>query len=54
MLLEEAVKTGMRLKAIKPKQSRRVNVDTTVKEKAIRHPTDARLYDRARRRNEWV
>ena len=29
---------------------KRVNIDTTVQEKEIRFPTDARLYDRARQR----
>lgn len=31
-------------------QLKRVNVDTTVQEKNVRFPTDARLYDRARER----
>ena len=35
---------------MKPHQLKRVNVDTTVQEKEIRFPTDARLYDRARQR----
>jgi len=38
------------LKAIKKSQLKRVNVDTTVQEKFIRYPTDARLYDIARSR----
>ena len=38
----------MELKAVKPFQLKRVNIDTTVQEKEIRFPTDARLYDRAR------
>jgi IS5 family transposase len=49
-LLIETIKTGLVLKAIKPHQLARVNVDTTVQEKEIRFPTDARLYDRARQR----
>lgn len=36
--------------AIKPSELRHVNVDTTVQVKAIRYPTDSRLYDRARER----
>ena len=36
------------MKIIKKTQLKRVNVDTTVQEKNIRFPTDARLYDRAR------
>jgi len=38
------------LKAVKVSQLARVNVDSTVQEKDIRFPTDARLYDRARER----
>jgi IS5 family transposase len=49
-LLKETIKAGLVLKAIKPHQLARVNVDTTVQEKEIRFPTDARLYDRARQR----
>ncbi len=47
-MLKETIQTGLRLKAIKPVQLKRVNVDTTVQEKHIRYPTDARSYDRAR------
>ena len=49
-LLKETIRAGLRLKAIRPHQLKRVNVDTTVQEKDIRFPTDARLYDRARER----
>lgn len=49
-LLSETITTGMRLKAVKVNQLKRVNVDTTVQEKHVRFPTDARLYDRARER----
>jgi len=49
-LLKETISAGLRLKAIKKSQLKRVNVDTTVQEKFIRYPTDARLYDRARSR----
>jgi len=49
-LLLETVKAGLRIKAIKACQLKKVNIDTTVQEKAIRYPTDARLYDRARQR----
>ncbi len=38
------------MKAIKATQLKRVNIDTTVQEKNIHFPTDARLYDRARER----
>lgn len=49
-LLKQTIEAGLKLKAIKPVQLKRVNVDTTVQEKEIRFPTDARLYDRARQR----
>lgn len=49
-LLRETIQAGLRLQLIKPSQLKRVNVDTTVQEKEIRFPTDARLYDRMRQR----
>ncbi len=49
-LLGETVRTGLRLNLIRRVQIRRVNVDTTVQEKHIRFPTDARLYNRMRER----
>jgi len=49
-LLKETIQAGLKLKAVKPHQLKRVNIDTTVQEKEIRFPTDARLYDRARQR----
>jgi IS5 family transposase len=49
-LLKQTIEAGLKLKAIKQFQLKRVNVDTTVQEKEIRFPTDARLYDRARQR----
>lgn len=49
-LLKETIDAGLRMKAIKQSQLKRINVDTTVQEKDIRFPTDARLYDRARQR----
>ncbi len=49
-LLKETIGAGLRVKAIKTSQLKRINVDTTVQEKDIRFPTDARLYDRARQR----
>jgi len=47
-LLKETIQAGLRLKAVKLYQLKRINVDTTVQEKNIRFPTDGRLYDRAR------
>jgi IS5 family transposase len=49
-LLRETIESGLKMKAVKPSQLERVNVDTTVQEKHVRFPTDARLYDRARER----
>ena len=49
-LLAETLRCGLDLKLVKPTSLRRINVDTTVQPKHIRHPTDARLYDRARER----
>ena len=49
-LLKETIAAGLRLKAVKSYQLKRVNIDTTVQEKDIRFPTDARLCDRARQR----
>ena len=47
-LLEASIQTALTMKAIKPKQFEQVNVDTTVQEKAIAFPTDARLYQKMR------
>jgi transposase, IS5 family len=49
-LLRQTIESGLRMGVIKPSELRRVNVDTTVQEKHIRFPTDARLYDRMRQR----
>lgn len=49
-LLKETIQAGLRMQVIKPTQLSRVNVDTTVMEKRVRFPTDARLLDRARER----
>jgi transposase, IS5 family len=50
-LLKETIECGLKLKIIKPSELvRRVNVDTTVQEKHVRFPTDARLYERMRQR----
>jgi IS5 family transposase len=49
-LLKETIQAGLKTKAVKSHQLKRVNVDTTVQEKEVRFPTDARLYDRARQR----
>ena len=43
-MLAETVRAGLQTGAITPKSIENVNVDTTVQEKAIAYPTDARLY----------
>jgi IS5 family transposase len=48
-LLKEALDAAQRKRVLKPAELERVNVDTTVQEKAIAFPTDARLYHKARR-----
>lgn len=48
-LLKQTLEAAKRQKALKPREIKRVNVDTTVEEKAIAFPTDARLYHKARR-----
>lgn len=48
-LLGETVSTAQRGGLVSERHLERVNVDTTVQEKAIAHPTDARLYHKARR-----
>src|SRR5437868_14495982 len=47
-LLAETIAAAQRQQALKGAELRRVNVDTTVQEKAIAFPTDARLYHKAR------
>ena len=50
LMLKQTIGTGMKMRVIKPGQIKRVNIDPTVQTKAIRFPTDARLYNRARER----
>lgn len=47
-LLGQIIQSAMRSAVMKPKEIERVNVDTTVQEKAVAFPTDARLYHQAR------
>jgi IS5 family transposase len=49
-MLRATIETDMLMRVIRPAQLKRVNVDTTVQTKAIRFPTDARLYQRIRER----
>lgn len=47
-LLEESIRLGLKTKTIKEKDLKKSIVDTTVQEKAITYPTDAKLYHRGR------
>jgi transposase, IS5 family len=47
-LLKESLAAAQREAVLPPTEVKRVNVDTTVQEKAIAFPTDARLYHKAR------
>ena len=47
-LLTQTIEAGRKSGAIDESSVKRVAVDTTVMEKAIAYPTDARLYERAR------
>jgi transposase, IS5 family len=49
-LLAETLAAGLLLKVIRPQQLQRVVVDTTVQEKAVAYPSDAKLYDDMRRK----
>ena len=45
-MLRATIEAGIQMRVIRPAELKRVNVDTTVETKAIRFPTDARLYQR--------
>ena len=47
-MLEVTIQVAIKIGLLKPAQATRVNVDTTVQEKAIAFPTDARLYHKMR------
>ncbi len=49
-LLTQTIEAGKRAGAVKGNDLKKVTVDTTVMEKNIAHPTDARLYETARRK----
>ncbi|MGB8098820.1 MAG: IS5 family transposase, partial [Terracidiphilus sp.] len=49
-MLRETIAVGIKMGSIRPAQLKRINVDTTVQTKAVRYPTDARLYHRCRER----
>jgi len=50
VLLDETVATAVRMGEVRRKDLKRVLVDTTVQEKAVAYPTDARLYYKMLRR----
>lgn len=47
-LLSQTIEVAQHTKAMSPRELDHVNVDTTVQEKSVRFPTDARLYNRMR------
>src|SRR5579863_583992 len=47
-LLQETIQVGLKSGTVTPHDLKRVNVDTTVQEKAIRFPTDTQLCHKAR------
>jgi IS5 family transposase len=47
-LLQETIRAGLRSGAVERGDLERVVVDTTVQEKAVRHPTDTQLCEKAR------
>jgi len=47
-LLQETIQVGLKSGVVTPRELQRVNVDTTVQEKAIRFPTDTQLCHKAR------
>ena len=49
-MLRQTIAAGIKMGAIRAAHLKRINVDTTVQTKAIRYPTDARLYHRSRER----
>ena len=49
-MLRATITAGIKMGSIRSAQLKRINVDTTVQTKAVRYPTDARLYHRCRER----
>jgi len=48
VILAQTIRIGLRSKTLQQKHLKRVTVDTTVQEKAVRYPTDTRLCHKAR------
>jgi transposase, IS5 family len=49
-MLRATIEAGIQMRLIRRAEFKRINVDTTVQTKAVRFPTDARLYQRMRER----
>ena len=49
-MLAETIAAGLDVKVIRPQNLQRVVVDTTVQDRAVAYPTDAKLYDDMRRK----
>ena len=47
LFLQESLSVGFKTKCLKPQDLKRVYTDTTVQEKNITFPTDAKLYHKA-------
>lgn len=47
VLLQESLCVALKAKALKPQDLTRITVDTTVQEKALTFPTDAKLHYKA-------
>ena len=52
-LFAETIQTGLKTKALMRPSLQRINVDTTVQEKAVAFPTDTKLYHRMRINLAW-
>ena len=50
LLLLQTVSVGVQSKTVKARDFKRITVDSTVQEKAVMYPTDAKLLNRSRRR----
>jgi len=53
-LLKETIESAKRKKFVREQEVKRVNVETTVQEKAVAFPTDGRLYHKMRDTLVWV
>ena len=47
-MLTQTIKAAESTKVVKPQSYQKIIVDSTVQEKAIAHPTDSKLLERAR------